>query len=115
MQPLILYDHVMHGDHIHWCDLETNSMATCEAAAYREHAPVWAASGLSEVTKVIMVGIGWLLLAKALWTGREGFVAAAAYISENVAKEAPVNGFDLRHQTNVDIPIPQAHMHSESV
>ena len=80
MQPSILYDHVTHGDHIHWCDLETNSMATCEVKAHREHAPEWAGNGLSEVTMAIMVGIACLLLARALWAGKTGPIALASSI-----------------------------------
>lgn len=42
MTPIMTYDSVKHLEHIHWCDLEANSLKTCIAKAHHEHAMKWA-------------------------------------------------------------------------
>lgn len=37
MRPSINYDHLTHGDHIHWCNIEALGVTRCEAQALEEH------------------------------------------------------------------------------
>ena len=72
MEPSILYDHVTHDGHIHWCDLEMNSLATCEALAYREHAVKWAGDALSFAAVCVLLLLLLRPLARALTSGNPG-------------------------------------------
>lgn len=42
MTPVMTWDSVKHLQHVHWCDLEANSLKTCIAKAHHEHAMKWA-------------------------------------------------------------------------
>ncbi|QNE07711.1 hypothetical protein [Croceicoccus marinus] len=64
-----LWDSVIHADHVHWCDLELNSLATCVVRAHHEHAIVWAADTLSFATVLILLFLLLRPLARALTRG----------------------------------------------
>lgn len=72
MKQSIHYDNVTHDGHIHWCDLEANSLATCEANAYREHAVQWAGDALSFAAIDILLLLALRPLARALTRGNPG-------------------------------------------
>ena len=42
MHPSVNYDFVIHGDHIHWCNVEARGMTRCEELAMREHSAITA-------------------------------------------------------------------------
>ncbi len=62
MNPSILYDHLTHGDHIHWCDVEASGLAACERLAYREHALVWAGDAMSALALTLLTIVALRLL-----------------------------------------------------
>ncbi|MEP3145468.1 hypothetical protein [Qipengyuania citrea] len=67
-----LWDSVIHADHVHWCDLELNSLATCIAKAHQEHAIVWAADTLSFAAVLVLLFLLLRPLARALARGDGG-------------------------------------------
>jgi len=72
MTPSITYDNVIHGAHVHWCDLEMNSLATCEARAIHEHAVKWAGDVLSFAAILVLLLLLLRPLGRALARGNPG-------------------------------------------
>ena len=64
-----LWDSVIHADHIHWCDLEFNSLAACVAQAHQEHAMVWAADTVSFAAVLVLLLLLLRPLARVLMSG----------------------------------------------
>lgn len=50
-----LWDCVIHAKHVHWCDLETNSLQTCIARAHQDHAIQWAGDALSFAAILVLL------------------------------------------------------------
>lgn len=68
MKPSVNYDYLMHGDHIHWCDVEAQGISRCEAQAMREHS---AAAGKASALVPVIDGIS----ERVLPDGRVAFLA----------------------------------------
>ena len=66
-----LLDSVIHADHVHWCDLEFDSLATCVVKAHQEHALQWGADVLSfgAILVLLLLMLRPLARAFATWNG----------------------------------------------
>ena len=51
MHPSVNYDYVIHGDHIHWCNVEARGMTRCEELAMREHSTITADAAVTAITQ----------------------------------------------------------------
>ncbi len=72
MRPSVNYDHLIHGDHIHWCNIEALGVTRCEAQALREHAETPVDVPLADVGLSMMIAMGITLLAGMLWGMKRG-------------------------------------------
>lgn len=72
MTPVITYDSVTHLDHVHWCDLEANSLQTCIAKAHHEHAMKWAGDALSFAAIAVLLLLLLRPFARMLTGGAPG-------------------------------------------
>ena len=72
MTPIMTYDSVKHLEHIHWCDLEANSLKTCIAKTHHEHAMKWAGDALSFAAIAVLLLLLLRPLARALTSGEPG-------------------------------------------
>lgn len=71
MHPSANYDYLMHGDHIHWCDVEAQGISRCEEQAMREHSAVAATDPLADVGLSILIAMGVTIVAGAAWGVRQ--------------------------------------------
>ena len=69
MRKSPLWDSVIHADHVHWCDLEFNSLAVCVAKAHQEHAMVWATDTVSFAAVLVLLLLLLRPLARVLASG----------------------------------------------
>lgn len=67
MHPSANYDYLMHGDHIHWCDVEAKGISRCEELAVREHSAAAATDPLAEVGLSILIAMGITIVAGLIW------------------------------------------------
>lgn len=72
MTPVVTMDSVKHLQHVHWCDLEANSLKTCIAKAHHEHAMKWAGDALSFAAIAVLLLLLLRPLARALTSGEPG-------------------------------------------
>jgi hypothetical protein len=67
MRPSVNYDHLIHGDHVHWCNVEALGVSRCEAQTMREHAETPVNVPLADVGLSMMIAMGITLLAGMMW------------------------------------------------
>jgi|JI8StandDraft_2_1071088.scaffolds.fasta_scaffold81212_2 hypothetical protein len=90
MRPSVNYDHLIHGDHIHWCNIEALGVTRCEAQALREHAETPVDVPLADVGLSMMIAMGITLLAGMLWGMKRGRPARRAVPVEDAYTEPAV-------------------------
>ena len=78
MRPSVNYDHLIHGGHIHWCDVEALGVTRCEAQAMREHSGSAGNVPLADVGLSMMIAMGITLLAGVLWGMERGKATRSA-------------------------------------
>lgn len=78
MRPSVNYDHLIHGDHVHWCNVEALGVSRCEAQTMREHAETPVNVPLADVGLSMMIAIGITLLAVVMWGVERGKAARSA-------------------------------------
>ena len=71
MHPSVNYDYVIHGDHIHWCNVEARGMTRCEELAMREHSTITADAAFADVALSILIAMGVTIVAGAAWGVRQ--------------------------------------------
>lgn len=71
MHPSVNYDFLIHGDHVHWCDIEAQGVAHCEELAMLEHSARSATDPLAEVGLSILIAMGITMVAGAAWGERQ--------------------------------------------
>ena len=83
MRPSVNYDHLIHGDHIHWCNVEALGVTRCEAQAMREHWEAAVNVPLADVGLSMMIAMGITLLAGMMWGMGRGTAARSAVLVEH--------------------------------
>ena len=83
MRPSVNYDHLIHGDHIHWCNVEALGVSRCGAQAMREHDETPIKIPLADVGLSMMIAIGITLLAVVMWGMGRGTAARSAVLVEH--------------------------------
>ena len=72
MLPSVNYDHLIHGDHVHWCNVEALGVSRCEAQTMREHSETAVNVPLADVGLSMMIAMGITLLAGMMWSVGRG-------------------------------------------
>lgn len=67
MHPSVNYDYVIHGDHIHWCNVEARGMTRCEELAMREHSTITADAAFADVALSMMIAMSITTTSGLLW------------------------------------------------
>ncbi|MFO6431604.1 hypothetical protein ACLBKT_16080 [Erythrobacter sp. W302b] len=67
MHPSVNYDYVIHGDHIHWCNVEARGMTRCEELAMREHSTITADAAFADVALSMMIAMSITIISGLLW------------------------------------------------
>ncbi|MEE4210456.1 MAG: hypothetical protein V2I43_14475 [Parvularcula sp.] len=78
MRPSVNYDHLIHGDHVHWCNVEALGVSRCGAQAMREHEETPIKVPLADVGLSMMIAMGITLLAGMMWGMERGRAARSA-------------------------------------
>lgn len=63
MHPSVNYDYLIHGDHIHWCNVEAKGISRCEELAVREHSATAANDPLAADGLSILIAMGITIVA----------------------------------------------------
>ena len=71
MHPSVNYDYLIHGDNIHWCNVEAKGISRCEELAVREHSATSAIDPLADVGLSILIAMGITIVAGAAWGVRQ--------------------------------------------
>jgi uncharacterized membrane protein len=67
MHPSVNYDYLIHGDHIHWCNVDAKGISRCEELAVREHSATVAIDPLAAVGLSILIAMGITIVAGLIW------------------------------------------------
>lgn len=67
MHPSVNYDYLIHGDHIHWCNIEARGMTRCEELAMREHSAITADAAFADVALSLMIAMSITIISGLLW------------------------------------------------
>ena len=67
MHPSVNYDYVIHGDHIHWCNVEARGMTRCEELAMREHSTITTDAAFADVALSMMIAMSITIISGLLW------------------------------------------------
>jgi hypothetical protein len=76
MHPSVNYDYLMHGNHIHWCNVEAHGISRCEAQAMREHLATSTTDPLADVGFSLVIAIMITVVAGLVWGVRRGAEAS---------------------------------------
>lgn len=92
MRPSINYDHLTHGDHIHWCNIEALGVTRCEAQALQEHSAAANADPIAEVSVSMLIAMSITMVAGLIWgvtirAGRSDRWSAGAEVMSKAAKQ----------------------------
>ena len=71
MHPSVNYDFVIHGDHIHWCNVEAQGISRCEAQAIREHSAAANTDPIAEVSVSMLIAMGITMVVGTAWGLRQ--------------------------------------------
>ena len=80
MRPSVNYDHLTHGYHIHWCNIEALGVTRCEAQALQEHSENAVGVPITDVGLSMMIAMGITLLAGIMWGMERGRSARRAVL-----------------------------------
>ncbi|WP_162291040.1 hypothetical protein [Erythrobacter colymbi] len=61
------YDYVIHGDHIHWCNVEAHGMEVCQEWAMIDHMGEPGQNLATEAYYSIMLAMAITLMAGLMW------------------------------------------------
>lgn len=67
MHPSVNYDYVVHGNHMHWCNVEAQGISRCEAQAMREHSAAANTDPIAEVSVSMLIAMGITMVAGLVW------------------------------------------------
>lgn len=71
MHPSVNYDYLIHGNHIHWCNVEGYGIEFCQEWAMAEHMGEPGQNLATEAYYSIMLAMAITLMAGLMW-GLEG-------------------------------------------
>lgn len=72
MRPSVNYDHLIHEDHVHWCDIEALGVTRCEAQARQEDSQNAVGVPITDVGLSMMIAMGITLLPGIMWGMERG-------------------------------------------
>jgi hypothetical protein len=72
MRPSVNYDHLIHGEHVHWCNVEALGVSRCEGQAMREHWEAPVNVPLADVGLSMMIAMGITVMAGMMWGMERG-------------------------------------------